>query len=61
MIDLASLVMICQTIHAGGSKVIEAYKKKRFSGAERQLLIAAANRFDDIVMPKHKETVDAEL
>ena len=42
MIDLASLVMICQTIHAGGSKVIEAYKKKRFSGAEKTLLIAAA-------------------
>ena len=42
MIDLASLVMICQTIHAGGSKVIEAYKKKRFSGAEKTLLMAAA-------------------
>ncbi|MBA7631155.1 hypothetical protein ES703_38682 [subsurface metagenome] len=44
MIDLASLVMLCQTTLAGGSKFLEAYKKKRFSVAERELLIAAAKQ-----------------
>lgn len=44
MIDLASLVMLCQTVLAGGSKVIEDYKKKRLSEAERELLIAAAQQ-----------------
>ncbi len=44
MIDLASLVMLCQTVLAGGSKVIEGYKKKRLSEAERELLIAAAQQ-----------------
>jgi len=44
MIDLASLVMLCQTALAGGSKVIEGYKKKRLSEAERELLIAAAQQ-----------------
>ena len=43
MIDLASLVMLCQTALAGGSKVIESYKK-RLSEAERELLIAAAQQ-----------------
>ena len=44
MIDLASLVMLCQATLAGGSKFIEAYKKRRFSVAERELLIAAATQ-----------------
>ena len=44
MIDLASLVMVCQTALAGGSKFIEGYKKKRFSEAERELLIATAQQ-----------------
>ena len=44
MIDLAYLVMLCQTALAGGSKFIEGYKKKRFSEAERELLIATAQQ-----------------
>jgi len=44
MTDIASLVMLCQTVLAGGSRIIEGYKKKRLSEAERELLIAAAKQ-----------------
>ena len=44
MIDIASLVALCQAVLASGSKFIEAYKKKKLSGAEKELLIAAAQK-----------------
>jgi hypothetical protein len=40
MIDIASLITLCQT----ASKSIESYKKKKLSDAERELLIAAAQQ-----------------
>jgi hypothetical protein len=40
MIDIASLVILCQTALSGGSRLIESHKKK-LSDAERELLIAA--------------------
>jgi hypothetical protein len=44
MIDIASLVTLCQTVLAGGSKFIEGYKRKRLSKEERELMIAAAQK-----------------
>src|SRR4030042_6900724 len=44
MIDIASLIALCQTALAGGSKVMEQYKKTKLSGAEKELLIAAAKK-----------------
>lgn len=41
MIDIASLTTLCQTALSSGSKLIESYKKKKLSDAERELLIAA--------------------
>lgn len=44
MIDIASLVTLCETALAGGSKVFEAYRKKKLSEEEKELLIAAFQR-----------------
>jgi len=44
MIDIASLMALCQTSLAGGSKVIEQYKKTKLSEAEKELLIATAKK-----------------
>lgn len=44
MIDIASLVALCQTALSSGSKFIESHKKKKISDAERELLIAAAQQ-----------------
>jgi hypothetical protein len=44
MIDVASLVTLCQTVLAGGSKLVEGYKKEKLSKAERELLISAAQK-----------------
>jgi hypothetical protein len=44
MIDIASLVILCQTALATGSRFIEEHKKKKLSDAERELLIAATQQ-----------------
>ena len=44
MVDIVSLVALCQAALAGGSKVIEQYKKTKLSEAEKELLIAAAKK-----------------
>ena len=44
MVDIASLVTLCETTLAGGSKLLELYRKKKFSKTEKELLIAAAKR-----------------
>ncbi len=46
MIDIASLVALCQLALAGGNKAkkkIEMRRKRKLSDAERELLIAAAS------------------
>ncbi len=42
MIDITSLVVLCETALAAGSKAVKAYANKRLSGEEKELLIAAA-------------------
>ncbi|KPK88747.1 hypothetical protein AMJ80_10675 [bacterium SM23_31] len=44
MIDIASLVTLCQSALAGGSKVFEAYRKKKLNKHEEKLLISAADK-----------------
>lgn len=44
MIEIASLITLCQTAFSSGSKLIERYRKKKLSDAERELLIAAAQK-----------------
>jgi len=46
MIDVAALVSLCRAALAGGSKVIEAYRKNVLSEEEKQLLIAASQAGD---------------
>ncbi len=43
MIDIPSLIALCQTAGSAGSKLLESYKK-RLSDAEKELLIAAAQK-----------------
>jgi len=42
MIDIIALAALCKLAIEGGNKVLEAYKKKKLSEAEKELLIAAA-------------------
>ena len=42
MIDIIALAELCKLAIEGGNKVLEAYKKKKLSEAEKELLIAAA-------------------
>jgi len=42
MIDIISLAALCKLAIEGGNKALEAYKKKKLSEAEKELLIAAA-------------------
>ncbi len=42
MIDIASIVALCQSALAGGTKVFEAYQKKKLSDEERELLVCAS-------------------
>jgi hypothetical protein len=42
MIDIIALVAICKLAIEGGNKVLEEYKKRKLSEAEKELLIAAA-------------------
>jgi hypothetical protein len=42
MMDIVALAIICKLAIDGGNKVLEEYKKRKFSEAERELLIAAA-------------------
>jgi hypothetical protein len=44
MIDIASLIALCQTALTSGSKLIASYKKKKLSAPERELLTAAAQQ-----------------
>ena len=42
MIDIVALAALCKLAIEGGNKVLEEYKKKKLSEAEKELLIAAA-------------------
>ena len=42
MIDLVALASLCKLAIEGGNKVLEEYKKRTLSEAEKELLIAAA-------------------
>ena len=42
MIDIVALASLCKLAIEGGNKVLEEYKKKKLSAAEKELLIAAA-------------------
>jgi len=42
MIDIVALAALCKLAIEGGNKALEAYKKKKLSEAEKELLIAAA-------------------
>ena len=42
MIDIAALASICKLAIEGGNRVLEEYKKRKLSEAEKELLIAAA-------------------
>jgi len=42
MMEIAGLVTLCQAVLAGGDKVLEAYRKRRLSEEEKELMIAAA-------------------
>lgn len=42
MIDIASLITLCETALAGGSRVYAAYRKKKLSAEEKELMIAAS-------------------
>lgn len=44
MLDIAALITLCETVLAGGSKVFEAYRKKKLSEEEKKLLIAVSKR-----------------
>jgi len=44
MIDIGTLVKLCESAVTGGTKVIEAYKKKKLSPDEKELLITASQR-----------------
>jgi len=44
MIDIVSLVALCQVALTSGNKAREMYKKKKLSDAERELLITAASK-----------------
>lgn len=39
MIEIASLVSICKTAVETGKQAAEAYRKKKLSGAEEELLV----------------------
>ena len=40
--DIVALITLCKTAQTGGIQLMEAYKKRKFSDAEKELLIAAA-------------------
>jgi len=42
MMDIAGLVTLCQAALAGGDKILEAYRRRRLSEEEKELMIAAA-------------------
>ncbi len=42
MIDIVALASLCKLAIEGGNKLLEEYKKKKLSEAEKELLIAAA-------------------
>ncbi len=42
MIDVASLVAVCQLVISGGNKAIKEIAKKKLSETEKELMIAAA-------------------
>jgi hypothetical protein len=44
MIDIASLISLCNVAIAGGSKVIEKYKNKKYSDEEIALLKTGAQK-----------------
>lgn len=42
MINITSLISLCETVLAGGSKVAKVYIKKKFTQEEKNLLVAAS-------------------
>ncbi len=44
MIEIATLVSLCQITIKGGSKAIEQYKKKKLSEAQKELMITASKK-----------------
>jgi hypothetical protein len=50
MIDIGALAWLCKLANEGGDKVLEQYKKRKFSEAEKKLLIAAAKNGEFRVM-----------
>ena len=50
MIDIIALAALCKLAIEGGNKVLEEYKKKKLSEAEKELLIAAAQLGEFLLM-----------
>jgi hypothetical protein len=44
MIDIIALASICEAAIEGGNKLYEEYKKRKLSDAEKELLVAAAEK-----------------
>ncbi len=42
MINIASLISLCETVLAGGNKAADIYRKKKFTQEEKNLLVAAS-------------------
>jgi hypothetical protein len=50
MIDILALASLCKLAIEGGNKVLEEYKKRTLSEAEKELLIAAAKDGEFLVI-----------
>ena len=50
MIDIVALVSLCKLAIEGRNKVLEEYKKRKLSEAEKELLIAAAKDGEFLIM-----------
>ena len=51
MMDIIALAALCKLAIDGGDKLLEAYKKRKFSEAEKELLIAAVK--DGVATANH--------
>ena len=56
MIDIIALAALCKEAIEGGNKVLEEYKKKKLSEAEKELLIAAAQLGEFLLMHTNELT-----
>lgn len=57
MNDIASLITLCKTVLTGGSKIVEAYRRKRLCEEEKELLQAAAQN-GEFYLPSTDQTGD---